>query len=76
MRVLLDEQGELQEFGFVGKAALLQSNFAAKKEGKTGSAALEAEAAFANEYGSGRRRIRVHDNTDAFYCSKRHSTGI
>lgn len=34
LRVLLDEQGELQEFGFVGKVALLQSNFSAKKEGK------------------------------------------
>jgi hypothetical protein len=34
LRVLLDEQGELQEFGFVGKVTLLQSNFAAKKEGK------------------------------------------
>lgn len=34
LRVLLDEQGELQEFGFVGKVSLLQSNFAARKEGK------------------------------------------
>lgn len=34
LRVLLDEQGELQEFSFVGKVALLQSNFAARKEGK------------------------------------------
>lgn len=34
LRVLLDEQGELQEFGFVGKVVLLQSNFAARKEGR------------------------------------------